>query len=209
MAHQFIKCPECPAMVRSERLDKHIAKVHSEVKRPVHLTTKTASVIETKKNQRPKKPLRKEPRVRLSTLEAVYQNATGQWRERDTSKHGGVSAPPGSANATPLEKLRQQFSASETTCPHCGAKVMKGYLKIHKKKSCKVLLRQKSYCRKPRRSKGTGNQEVQRVKKQARGSGNVTEHDGSKGLGLMRREFNGQYGSYPMHDDYSEESNAD
>ncbi len=33
--------------------------------------------------------------------------------------------------------------------------------------------------------------------------------DGSKDLGHLRRESNGQFGSFPLHDDYSEESGAD
>jgi hypothetical protein len=32
--------------------------------------------------------------------------------------------------------------------------------------------------------------------------------DGSKGLGHMRRESNGRFGSYPLHDDYSDESDS-
>lgn len=32
--------------------------------------------------------------------------------------------------------------------------------------------------------------------------------DGSKGLGHFRRESSGQFGSYPLHDDYSDESDA-
>jgi hypothetical protein len=33
--------------------------------------------------------------------------------------------------------------------------------------------------------------------------------DGSKGLGHMRREWNGQFGSFPLYDDYGDESDAE
>lgn len=35
------------------------------------------------------------------------------------------------------------------------------------------------------------------------------KRDGSKGLGHMRREWDGKFGSFPLHDDYSDESNSD
>lgn len=35
------------------------------------------------------------------------------------------------------------------------------------------------------------------------------KRDGSKGLGHMRRESDGKFGSFPLHDDYSDESKSD
>ena len=34
------------------------------------------------------------------------------------------------------------------------------------------------------------------------------DQDGSQGLGHFRRESSGQFGSYPLHDDYSDEADA-
>ena len=34
------------------------------------------------------------------------------------------------------------------------------------------------------------------------------KRDGSKGFGHMRREWDGKFGSFPLHDDYNDESDS-
>lgn len=45
--------------------------------------------------------------------------------------------------------------------------------------------------------------------KEALSQSNYEPRDGSKGLGHMRRDYNGTFGSFPLHDDYDDEAGSD
>lgn len=106
-------------------------------------------------------------------------------------------------------------------CPHCSSKVRKDRLKKHLEKKCTGHFTQSSkmlsatkHSRKP---KHNAPRTQRRSYAQPRHSdpswydcNSVDQMDGSKYLGYYRREYEGsRFGSFPLHDDYSEESWAD
>jgi len=109
---------------------------------------------------------------------------------------------------------------SEIKCPVCKvnlksqARLEKHVLKVHGKKTNQKEIKQLSVP-----SKKHINASTSRPKKKLFAFNTISldsfiqsmdePRDGSKGLGHMRRESDGKFGSYPLHDDYSDESDSE
>jgi hypothetical protein len=181
-----------------------MAKVHPEKNNLLSPNTRSQSIIENRRHRPKRKPLTQNIQVNGRILDEVYRDMTGQWKDPDNSTHGSVSAPSTTKGALEFEQLRQKFSQQDSVCPVCGRKLFSGDLRTHLRQSCQARILSKH-----RKSRNIGGRKNKTDHGKAHTEVQGHEQDGSKGLGFMRRESNGQFGSYPMHDDYSEESNAD
>lgn len=153
------RCPVCQIMVRANRLDRHLRKVHGqEINNSA--TTLTAST-----------------------------------KQPDTSSPKEAQPSPASRELVP--------------CPHCQVQVRTDRLQRHLRKVHRSKVKKKLA---PQRIPKMG--QIALSDRQGLASETLYQsfyetRDGSKGLGHMRRDFDGAFGSYPLHDDFDDESSAD
>jgi len=178
--HELMSCPQCQAKVRSDRLDRHIQNVHNGPTK-----TKTATPASTKKPVAG--PAEKE-RVCCPKCQ-IYMRAD------DLQDH-----------------LRVSHKGELIRCPHCKVKMRANLLADHllSKHGQKSPAGQKPGLT-PTQTRKTGKPTVfdRQGTAEALTQSDHEARDGSKGLGHMRRDFDGTFGSFPLHDDYNDESSAD
>ncbi|MHB0923982.1 MAG: hypothetical protein ACYC3H_08475 [Bellilinea sp.] len=159
------------------------------------------------------KPFSKKPRPgtvtntkRALVTKEIYANMVGDWKDIDTSKHHGVSAKNQTgSNESLARQMADDLNARSVRCPICKKMIDRAAYNAHvatahKTKKSKRRGKGKQVDSHPaNRQHNIPPQEYIKDK----------EMDGSKHLGHHRRESSGQFGSYPLHDDYSDESDAD
>jgi hypothetical protein len=181
--HILIVCPFCNLAISPAKLIKHMLRVHPEEQEVRSLKT-----IEGEKAAEPQPP---QAYLLPKRVSAKKSNSSGL--------------------------------ATLVACPHCTAQVKSTKLQKHiAKVHPKTLLRSQQVAKKvktiPNRKRkaptqsstkaGLGQEEGRINSLEAFRQSFDEQRDGSKGLGHMRRESNGRFGSYPLHDDYSDEADA-
>jgi DNA-directed RNA polymerase subunit RPC12/RpoP len=149
----------------------------------------------------------------------------------DKHRHKVHSVQPRVERAYPklgqLQKMTEKSTTLESgrliSCPHCTAKVKSTRLQKHLAKvhpGRNLLNARTEKLSKPMQSNKSKRQmkspnnaglswkENQTNDLEALRQSFQEPRDGSKELGHMRREGDGKFGSYPLHDDYSDESEA-
>lgn len=196
--------PDYPGTVGSLAMVKGVkpSSVHNDSKTE---QPRMASFISTTNSSR--KTIRKKitHNNRAHLTEEIYSNMVGDWKDVDTSKHHGVSLKGGSASTKPLARqMADDLNARSVQCPICKKMIDRAAYNAH------VSIAHKT---KKSKRRGKGKQVDSHPAKHQH---NIPpreflrdkEMDGSKHLGQHRRESSGQFGSYPLHDDYSDESDA-
>jgi len=173
-------------------------------------TSSTPSEGSKKPNIRPF-PRKRRPGMvananRAHVTKDIYNNMVGNWQDVDTSTHRGVTAPKGIEPSGSLaDQLIIAVGSQIVICPVCKKDVYKAKLDFHMRQEHKSKRKSKS-------NKGATSGVENRLKstnERSTSQHRDDDQDGSKHLSHFRRESSGQFGSYPLHDDYSDESNAD
>jgi len=197
----LIACPFCKAAIKPTKLIKHLVKAHP---------------------------------VKLGPALEVLEHAPSGLKNGNTSFISTVRKAPvldrSKFDQTDI-KVKKVFNAIEkentseqpglTACPYCPAKVNPAKMKKHitKMHPSKLPLYNKAQKRQQQAQKGKselrrdkpglGWKEEQVDALEALRQSFDEKRDGSKGLGHMRREGDGKFGSFPLHDDYNDESDAE
>ena len=231
MKIELVDCPKCNARVRKDRIEKHLRKVHglsSEQRSEIHSkpTTKTGSrwttddsgvVITIEQwaklhgeiNTRDRLDkrlanvsLKKKPRKRASNFERI-----------DDIPNRKVVPP----NSRTRKKDKNTPRRALKKCEYCSASVRVDRMKKHLQKVHGVSSQapKKLQGGKNKYHKANSSKHDHPYLAPEGQDGNIAaafydafreSQDGSKGLGHMRRGANGQFGSYPLHDNYDDES---
>jgi hypothetical protein len=183
----FLQCPICKTAVKLKKLKKHIAKIHPGMQ----LTAEQIKILEkglsSQDPSQPKRVFKKKRNIEWNSISHPAEK-TDLYQEANLVK-------------CPLCKHRTQYNVLfvhlQVSHPEVNPKiVMSKFNKVNRSKDYANLSRYQDEL-----------QEIVKDYERLR-QGLDEPRDGSKHVGHMRREWNGQFGSFPLHDDYGDEAEA-
>lgn len=150
-------------------------------------------------------------RYRVPASEEIIINMIGDWKDTDTSTRHGVSVKnTDDPSLTLAEQMTIDLKNPVIECVICGKFIFKNGFTSHLRNS-HPKPKGKPKRGKPRKGKQSKDR-VSPPKPVLPNNNDPLENnelDGSKHVGNFRRQSDGKFGSFPLHDDYSDESNAD
>ena len=225
----LIKCPECNDEFRLEVLDEHLNQAHGLS----NLRSQKDSPKEVGDQPSPEPRWTTDDSGVVISMEqkAKWYGDTHSSEERNKRLANvtlNKKRKPQENTYVEIAKMKETRPKSifpksknyKVKCAYCGAIVFERNIKKHLKKvhPDKILSEKKTKSKKNNKSK-------RKIPKSDRPhlvpegqEGNVGEafrqafneqRDGSRDFAHFRRQWDGKFGSHPLHDDYSDESNAD
>jgi hypothetical protein len=190
-------------MISSKKLNKHMAKVHSSERGPDsnNFAATSAGV--------------KSEIAELPTITKKQVASNSRVSEETNTKVNEIYQAVATANDSEKNQLAR--------CPYCTAHVKttrlrKHLAKVHPSKhllntGARDLPTAATSQRRTERPEHTAKASLSWREDQVQALEALRQsfdepRDGSKGLGHMRREGDGKFGSFPLHDDYGDEADA-
>jgi hypothetical protein len=219
ITHHFVVCPDCKQLVSAANLDNHREKVHGS--KLIDLSTPYKQFFCPICRAKIKSQAKLEKHLRL-----VHNQKEPQTLMRSTTSQpqAQIQLPPTIEKKPPHPVPTISIGA---VCPICQVKLksqtrLQHHLsKVHpdsgarRKTQIKIKhVPDESLSRQPRKGVVqlsrwlTGGQDPKLVREAFRQAFDEPR-DGSKGLGHMEREWDGKFGSFPLHDDYDDESDSE
>lgn len=207
---KILHCPECQCLVRSDRLEKHLVKVHKiDKQEKVASLTITSDNSEGNEESKPSKlPLDRQIFDEIANLIGSWLRKNKEYFCRDeyiiTLTLMFLEKTEGYSFAQVMSVHKEEFIDKETY-RQCSIKLVSTYDLM----SNNILEKQR---RRNRRNKPINSINSSESSDYANWyeCNTVDPMDGSKYIGYTAREYeSSRYGSYPIHDDYGDESWAD
>jgi hypothetical protein len=204
-ASDFRQCPICNVAVKQNRLKKHIATVHRGVPVPG--------------NQMEKPPIKKAAQAddMIAKSTALSRKRTQRSVRHSHNALDNQNGTKTSGFSTSVDKVVTNREANVVKCPLCkhraAYKVLFTHLQVsHPEINPKIVMAKfnRVNSHNARGNLSRYQEELNDlVKDYERLKQGLDEHrDGGKYMGHMRREH-GRFGSLPLYDDYSDESDAE
>lgn len=215
-------CPVCKTRIRKDHLEKHLRRVHPD--HGLNQTTKHQQISSKASNQPPSKRKRNQKIWALSHLtiqekvnveqhpyEAeIVDNMINHWvQEHPEAQRGGVIYQAQCEPEVSLaEQMELSLGQSIVRCEICGRKLKKSDMNAHRR-----IQHPKAKMKKNEQNLQKKKPQLKPKNKYAEGISSNTQVlddrcEGGDPMAHYAREFNGQFGSFPLHDNYDDEARA-